>query len=831
MDISELLREETSRSDGTAAAVAGDGASRRGAESFRGRSFVRIVGGGDIGLRVFVHPFILDRVAVADGSRDGAPADAASSDGAARAARPTFYLVGIVDDREFRSAAIRLRLGRVTNAMLALLGLLMLTPLLWFWTAGDRVVVGRLALIGVSVLPVVGVVLFTVLACVVVTNRADEDALDGALEHVSDRIAELFGRELGAEIHRLQRAVPRLLARADREERRRPRGGQTRLSGTIGPNRRTLTRLERAFYCDDADRNLDYDPARPETRSAFLLNDEGRQRVCLSEPRRGRPARTPALTLEFRGYFTHPKEGGLWRSPPPATRPRPVGCRIGTAQDEGSLIPCLVDGLPEPSKRLFGVVGAAGGAEAPYFLERIDSVVGGRVATMLAVNTGRTETPVAVAGVSLNALDRAVPPRHVDFAVVDRESGRTLFHSDDDLAMTTNFVEDAGRDPALRSVLRSGAHDTIDLVYTGIPVRAHVGPLRPGMPWTLVVYRGHELEDRLAGLTAALAIFFTLMWLFLAALLACLVLFVAHCCRRSGSLPGVPAVLGRVMAVASRLRGAVAASGAIVAFLLLFVWLSWLAWIQPGGWRVLPFFAVCSVVTVAVLVVGCGLVKRGSSGDGGEDHTTRRVVGLAVLIMIVAVLPSVLWFGHYRSALGVGLNHYLMDATLDSVDRAREDYRLEALRRHGGRGRPGRGPHTAAAARGIGAGPGLGAPGAGSDGGVVGTRQRVDDLSRPAARYGPRDLIALWRVHGHVRLPHRRAAGVVVPGAGLRAVLGRGHGLAVLRGADRGPCVFYLRGVHGRGTPPPRLGEAAERGRSLQSACRPTVAGHRGPSQ
>ena len=42
-----------------------------------------------------------------------------------------------------------------------------------------------------------------------------------------------------------------------------------------------------------------------------------------------------------------------------------------------------------------------------------------------------------------------------------------------------------------------------------------------------------------------------------------------------------------------------------------------------------------------------------------------------------------LWFGHHRAALGVGLNHYLMDQTLDSVDRAREDYRLDMLRRHG----------------------------------------------------------------------------------------------------------------------------------------------------
>jgi len=63
----------------------------------------------------------------------------------------------------------------------------------------------------------------------------------------------------------------------------------------------------------------------------------------------------------------------LWRSLPLARR-RPVGCRIGATQDEESLIPCLVDRLPEPSKRRFGVFGGPpGAAEAPHFLERIDA--------------------------------------------------------------------------------------------------------------------------------------------------------------------------------------------------------------------------------------------------------------------------------------------------------------------------------------------------------------------------------------------------------------------------------------------------------------------------
>ena len=411
------------------------------------------------------------------------------------------------------------------------------------------------------------------------------------------------------------------------------------------------------------------------------------------------------LDLDFRRYFVNPREGALWHSPPVA-QPRPIWCR-GDVQDKESLIPCLVDRLPESSKPLFRVTGTrpAFGAAAtriggsskpcrgeadapgreprravvPYFLERIDSVVGGQVQTTLAVNTKCNATPVAAAGVPLNTLDWAVPPRHVDFAVVEQETGRTLFHSDKELAMTTNFVHDAGRDPALLALLRSGARDTIDLVYAGVPVRAHVRPLRPGLPWTLVVYRGHELEDRVGGLTAALSIFFTLLWLVLVASAAGLVLLLVHWCRPEG-LAGIPATLGRVMNTGSRFLWLTAASA-----LLYSAWLARHAWILEGTRPILPFFAVGSVLTVAALVACCSTNwwPAPPGGGAGGDRTPRRVLGLAALITALAVAPTVLWFGYHRAALGVGLNDYLVDLTLASVERAREEYRLDALRWHG----------------------------------------------------------------------------------------------------------------------------------------------------
>ena len=94
-------------------------------------------------------------------------------------------------------------------------------------------------------------------------------------------------------------------------------GSKASLPPTTGPDERKLTPLEKAFYCDDVDR-IHYDPGKPEDWSAFLLDARGKQRACLSDKDRARPARTPILDLDFRKYFVHPKEGSLWHSPPAA---------------------------------------------------------------------------------------------------------------------------------------------------------------------------------------------------------------------------------------------------------------------------------------------------------------------------------------------------------------------------------------------------------------------------------------------------------------------------------------------------------------------------------
>ena len=708
VDISEFLRVPPARgADGgngtpprSGRSAGDDGVARPSPELRRGESFVETIHIQGVELRVFVHPFILHDVDLSSDSERTSPESRAS---------PTFYIVGIVDGKEFESDAIRLRLSLVINVTLIVLVILTLCPLFWFWTAGDRLTLGPWTLAGVCATPVVGVVLFVVLACGMVTNRIDGHVLDDTMEEVADRVVKLFDWELDKNILELHRTIPKLQTARNRRDR-------------VSTSLEKLNELEKKFYCDQSDRDPNYDHQEDYREISSIIDENGRQTACLSG---GHLARTPKLDLGFREYFEHPKEGALWHPKHPALPPREMPCSP-MATDKESLIPCLIPGSIELWRswheldRMPSATGrpvdrldlSISGTEIPYFLERIDSVVRGDVQTILAISTecddppaevgsllflhqrrvrddqptegGCAEGLVAAATARLNSLDRAVPPPHVDFAVVDQRTGRTLFHSDDDLAMVTNFAEDVSGDPALWTLLSTGAPDTISLVYAGIPVRAHVRPLREGMPWALIVYRGHEIEDRLTSVTTVLAAFFTLLSLLFFTTLAGVVLFAAYLLKRARGV-SFPTCLGRVMAAGAsfgsglRWAATVAVTGLILAFLV---------WIQGSGIAAVisllarwpfPSLAVGSVIAVLLFLAWCVHRTTESNGDA-----VRQVLVVSLVIVFLGAAPAGLWFSHHRAVLGAGSNHYLVDRTLESIDRAREEYRLWKLRQYGG---------------------------------------------------------------------------------------------------------------------------------------------------
>ena len=603
-----------------------------------GRSIVKSHRVGNVELLVFIHPFIVNGIEAPD-TDDSAAEPGAPSD-------RVFYMVGVTSAGNLRGEAMRLRLSWVVTATLLVLAILTLFPLLWFWTAGDRLTLSRSTLAGIVLVPAAGVVLCVVLALGIVTNHIDGNTLDDAVEAIAERMESAFDQELEQRLCDLHAAAFSL-------------GGRRDDGGSADG------KLKDFFYCGSEPPAPQ--PGIPPYQTAFLIDEHGRQVRCTIR----RVLRTPRLDLRFREYFRRPMEGRLQ----------------------------------------YPTTGQDGGSRAPYYLERIDSIVQGQVATVLAIRAdalGYADEPVAAAGIRFESLEKMALPPHVAFAVVDRETGRTLFHSDERRAMVTNFVKDVGADASLLSQLRTGTRATIDLIYDGVPIRARVAALREELPWTLVVYRDHEIEDQLGFVTSTLTLVCVFLTLWAAALLGGLAVLFCRLCGLSRSplrdlwlrvIIDSPSPSGARRIKVSRHVGAGAVTVAsIVLALTVAEWL-------PAGWS--PFVAVGSVAII-VLTLLCSLVDRWDDPAPPAPAVTRpdttgqhpapgraaapgwqaaAVSSLPrsnprwILVTIIAgltIVPAAAWFTYHRVQLSTGLDRYVRDQGNEAACRKRESYRAEA---------------------------------------------------------------------------------------------------------------------------------------------------------
>ena len=604
-----------------------------------GRSIVKSHRVGNVELLVFIHPFIVNGIEAPD-TDDSAAEPGAPSD-------RVFYMVGVTSAGDLRGEAMRLRLSWVVTATLLVLAILTLFPLLWFWTAGDRLTLSRSTLAGIVLAPAAGVVLCVVLALGIVTNHIDGNTLDDAVEAIAERMESTFDRELEQRIRDLHDAAISL-------------GGRRDDGGSADGE------LKDFFYCGSESRASAQEI--PPYQTAFLIDEHGRQVRCTIL----RVLRTPRLDLRFREYFRRPMEGRLRY---PAT-------------------------------------GRDGVSRTPYYLERIDSIIQGEVATVLAIRAdapGYADEPVAAAGIRFESLEKMTLPPHVAFAVVDRETGRTLFHSDERRAMVTNFVKDVGADARLLSQLRTGTKATIDLVHDGVPIRARVAALREELPWTLVVYRDHEIEDQLGFVTSSLTLFCVFLTLWAAALLGGLAVLFCRLCRLSRSplrdlwlrvIIDSPSPSGARRIKVSRRVGAGAVTVASVVLALT------VAERLPAGWS--PWVAVGSVAVI-VLTLLCSLVDRWDgpappapavtrSDAAGRRPARGRAAAVGrqaaatmgsllkgnprwILVTIIAgltIVPTAAWFTYHRVQLSTGLDRYVRDQGNQAACRQRESYRAEA---------------------------------------------------------------------------------------------------------------------------------------------------------
>jgi drug/metabolite transporter (DMT)-like permease len=136
-------------------------------------------------------------------------------------------------------------------------------------------------------------------------------------------------------------------------------------------------------------------------------------------------------------------------------------------------------------------------ASAPFsaFVESVRALTSGEPRAVVSVPSSGNSPykPIALAiTTSLVSLTRPVLPPAVGFCIIDRHTGRVLFHSDPDQALTHNLFDETDQDSDLRAAVQKGTREQTTARYWGQRHRFHVEPLSPA-PWALLVFRNNDL--------------------------------------------------------------------------------------------------------------------------------------------------------------------------------------------------------------------------------------------------------------------------------------------------------------------------------------------------
>ena len=608
-------------------------------ERFGVHSRVENVQVADITLQAFVHPFEVEGL------------EALPNDDGVRDRSAVLYMIGVVDRASLSSESIRLRLSLVASALLIVGVSFSLLALLWLWTGGDRMILTFRHLALFLVTGLTAMLLLTLFAMHLVTGTADDLALDQAIEEVSHRVREDFKEEFKSRMTSLAEATG-IMLRAGEAKARRVQGtnaltrqGAAALIASaeiVGSNIRED--IESAYHCR-ADPGDVIDPLAqyPKYDLAFLMDGRGVQWQCLSY----RLFDTRPIDLSFREYFRYPNEGRLWRS--------------------------------------------AELSDIPFFVQRVTSILDGTTETVLAAepsalcrvgegcgldankpeDAGKLEQlddlgSAAIIG-RLHSLEETILPPHIRIAVVENESGRTLFHSVGTRSLATNFIRETEAEKTLLALVDSASSGFVDLEYYGTSIRAFVQPLAQGLPWTLITYRGHELTDTLN----ILAVSATAAYM-IASLVSVAFLLVLAGLLDRWAMSRVPwwretrdvAIAAPMLWDLTRWLLAITVSAVLLLVLVVALEPSY------GGW-----YAIAVTVT-GPSALGILIWRRvreyrrsGQCMDRGDRSRQRgQVIALLLIgLAVLAVLPTIGWYENMRGHLGLGLTEYLHSSIRDAI--------------------------------------------------------------------------------------------------------------------------------------------------------------------
>jgi hypothetical protein len=581
----------------------------------------------DINFQAFVHPFEVEGLAPlpsAESERDSA----------------VLFMIGIISRASINSESMQLRLSMVANALLGITVLFSSLALLWLWTAGDRLMLGFRHLPLFLATGMAVSLLYTLFALHMMARVFDDIAFNRALEQVSSNLVDDFEREFDGRMHSLALATEKMLAFGEAPARTRSQQEQTAEKSAI----------EQSYYCRRPEGEV-WPPQERETLYptfdlAFLMDAAGKQWQCLSY----RLFDTRPISLPFRKYFRYPQERRLWYSATTGQGPEKPGFFLDR-------ITSILDGTTE-------TVLSARPDDLCAYLSRMTGEE-----ACVAEDVDLRDLPSAAIIGRMHSLENTITPPHVHYAVIENETGRTIFHSVRSRSLATNFIRETGADKGLLSAIDAGASQFVKLDYHGSRIQAFVRPLIDGVPWTLITYRDHSLADTLGIMAVSITAAYmtaTLVPLFLAFMLTI-------------------ALWRRLYKRSWRWRHSVLSSHFVQALprdlirfsTLLIVLIIIVTVVRPalGG-----ALAVAAMGGCFIILAVAGLRQLGADQavtatlprtEGQQDRVAAEripVITLLVAVMITTtILPTVGWFVQLRSEINTGLTRYIQQMTKNEI--------------------------------------------------------------------------------------------------------------------------------------------------------------------
>lgn len=556
------------------------------------------------------------------------------------------YLIGIVSEKKLRSDSLRLRQSVATDAVLLLVLLASALSLLWLWTAGPRLSLSYRQFLLLYATGILTCSLVTLYAYQYTARAFDSYAFDRVLESISNSISIKFEQDIFAKQTALSTTLIDLRKELEDES--------TENDGSAASMRSDESSKEAAYWCYQSK----YEPfgvRLPEFESAFLLDQKGWQSICATST----GVRSPRVNLWFRNYFKVPYRNQAWD----LSSASGVGKRADETNDWTLGTSRKSDPLPIYISRITSILDGAVETviSAPAFVG--DNRPSEEVALTKGADRASSEEPQVVAMVTrLSSLEDSVLPPLFGYLLAENSSGRILYHSDNDRALATNIYREIDNNVHLEATIKAKSVSSVfSTTYNGQPVRAHVSPLHESVPWTLMVYRSHELED------TASSMLITRSAMILYPIVGVLFLLTVYTTRTGNDSPSKQIRRERLSGLFRARRTLFYTT---VAYLLMVCGIL-VAKNRPDGFLseaayLSPLYLVLFGSVLFALVFRFNTRKRSKRV---VMPTTRSVNQVVLLVMLnVAVIPTFAIATHVRSDLGRGYSSVFTNEIVLSLE-------------------------------------------------------------------------------------------------------------------------------------------------------------------